>query len=133
MEQLQTILTPLIHEEGYTCWNTLIKAIQEHYEMDEVCKKITSKWDYEYKFSRSKKTLCALYAKQDVYGFMLIYGKKERAVFEEQRVSFPHPIQEVYDQTPTYHDGKWMMFTNFTQDDIPVFLQLLKIKRTWQK
>lgn len=129
------VLPSLIQAEGYVNWKALIEAIQQHYEieMDQQWRKIKLKWEYEYKFSRNKKTLCALYAKQDVYGFMLIFGQKERTIFEERRTQFLPSIQNVYDQTTTYHDGKWMMFTNFTQDDIPQFLQLLNIKRKWKK
>ena len=68
------------------------------------------KWIYEYKYRKGGKTLCALYAKEQTIGFMVILGKDERAKFESLREVFSNETQKIYDETTTFHDGKWLMF-----------------------
>jgi len=86
-------------------------------------------WTYEYKYRRGGKTLCALYAREDCIGFMVIFGKAEREKFEAVRAEFGTEIQRVYDESTTYHDGKWMMFMPQDTYMFPDFLKLLEIKR----
>lgn len=68
------------------------------------------KWIYEYKYRKGGKTLCALYAKEQTIGFLVILGKDERAKFESLRKVFSNETQKIYDETTTFHDGKWLMF-----------------------
>ena len=78
---------------------------------------------------RGGKTLCAFYARENCVGFMIILGKDERAKFEAEKETYSKEIQNLYDETKTYHDGKWFMFqpTDTTQFDD--YIRLLKIKR----
>lgn len=41
---------------------------------------------------------------------MVTLGKDERARFEADRSEYSESIQTVYDDSKTYHDGKWLMF-----------------------
>lgn len=85
------------------------------------------KWTYEYKYRRGGKTLCALYARQDCFGFMIIFGKDERKKVENIRNDLSAQTMEFYDTAETYHDGKWVMLNESVPiDDIRM---LLKIKR----
>ena len=90
--------------------------------MDRVWNKGGKAWDYEYKYRRGGKTLCALYARENCVGFLVILGKEERAKFEAERENYTKEVQ-------TNHDGKWIMFepadTSLFQD----FMRLLRIKR----
>ena len=38
-------------------------------------------------------------------------------------------VQTIYDETPTYHDGKWLMFEPVNTALFADFLRLLAIKR----
>ena len=86
-------------------------------------------WNYEYKYRRGGKTLCALYLKKGSSGFMVIFGKGEQEKFEENRQKFSSRIQEIYDSSTTYHDGKWMMFPADDSSLFDEYLNLLMIKR----
>ncbi len=87
------------------------------------------KWDYEYKYRRGGKTLCALYAKRDTFGFMVIFGKAEREAFEAARDTFGDKLRLAYDEAHTFHDGKWVMFYPEEESEIREFIRLLEIKR----
>ncbi|NFN85694.1 DUF3788 domain-containing protein [Clostridium sporogenes] len=86
-------------------------------------------WEYEYKYRRGGKTLCALYAKENCLGFMVILGKYERAKFETDKQNYSIELQKIYDETKTYHDGKWMMFELIDTSLFADIERLLLIKR----
>ncbi len=119
----------LVGQALYEAWQTLCCLIDERYEMDRLWSSGGKAWTYEYKYRRGGKTLCALYAREKCVGFMIILGKEERAKFEAEKDNYCEQIQKIYEETKTYHDGKWMMFH---LDDTTIFddlISLLSIKR----
>ena len=122
-------MTSLLGESRYKIWNQLNTRIQENYDMDHTWNTGGKAWKYEYKYRRGGKTLCAFYARENCVGFMIILGKDERAKFEAEKETYSKEIQNLYDETKTYHDGKWFMFqpTDTTQFDD--YIRLFKIKR----
>lgn len=121
-------LTALLGEPLRNVWNQLCDRIDELYEMDRLWNDGGKAWDLEYKYRRGGKTLCALYAKKDCFGFMVILGKDERARFESDRESYSEAVQKVYDDARTYHDGKWIMFEPTDDSQFDDYLRLLAIK-----
>lgn len=86
-------------------------------------------WTYEYKYRRGGKTLCSLYAKKTCVGFMIIFGKDERAKFEKIRDTLSDSVCSQYDQAKTYRDGKWVMFEPTDTSEFEDYIKLLAIKR----
>lgn len=119
----------LVGQSLYDVWNKLCALIDETYDMDRLWNKGGKAWKYEYKYRRGGKTLCALYAREKCVGFMIILGKAERLKFETDRDHYSKEVQEIYDQTQTYHDGKWMMFEPADTSLFSDFIRLLEIKR----
>lgn len=103
-------MTALIGEQLYAVWIALCKQIDANYDMECMWNSGGKAWTYEYKYRRGGKTLCALYAREKCFGFMVILGKAEREKFEAERENFSKEVQEIYDSATTYHDGKWIMF-----------------------
>ena len=122
-------MTALVGKPLYEVWNQLCALIEESYDMDRLWNQGGKVWTYEYKYRRGGKTLCALYARENCIGFMVILGKEERLKFETERGSYSEEVQSVYDESPTYHDGKWMMFEPADTSLFEDFIRLLKIKR----
>ena len=122
-------LTALVGKSLYEVWDQLCALIDEKYEMDRLWNTGGKAWKYEYKYRRGGKTLCALYARENCVGFMVILGKGERAKFEADRENYSKEVQELYDKANTYHDGKWIMFEPVDTSLFQDFLGLLKIKR----
>ena len=60
---------------------------------------------------------------------MVILGKEEREKFERDREDYSLEVRKVYDESRTYHDGKWMMFELTDESLFSDFMRLLKIKR----
>ena len=119
----------LIGESLYDVWNKLCALIDAKYEMECRWDKGGKAWKYEYKYRRGGKTLCALYARENRIGFMIILGKDERMKFEKNRDSFSKEVQMQYDRAQTYHDGKWIMFEPTDTCLFNDFISMLAIKR----
>lgn len=122
-------LEALTGKELYDLWTSLRQLIEEKYNMEQMWNHGGKKWTYEYKYRRGGKTLCALYAKEQTIGFMVILGKDERTKFESIREMFSNAAQKIYDETTTFHDGKWLMFELKDTSLFNDIERLLSIKR----
>ena len=67
-------MTALVGESLYHVWNQLNALIEKYYDMDRAWNPGGKAWTYEYKYRRGGKTLCALYARENCVGFMVILG-----------------------------------------------------------
>lgn len=122
-------LEALTGKELYDLWTSLRQLIKQKYNMEQMWNHGGKKWTYEYKYRRGGKTLCALYAKEQTIGFMVILGKDERTKFESMREMFSNAAQKIYDETTTFHDGKWLMFELKDTSLFNDIERLLSIKR----
>ena len=122
-------LTALVGQSLHDVWSKLCTLIDEKYDMAHLWNKGGKAWKYEYKYRRGGKTLCALYARENCIGFMVILGKEERLKFEADQDSYAKEVQETYSEAQTYHDGKWIMFEPVDTSLFDDFLRLLAIKR----
>ena len=125
----ESIMTDLLGKPLYDVWLSLCSVIDERYDMERSWNSGGKNWTYEYKYRRGGKTLCSLYARNNCVGFMIIFGKDERAKFEADRAAYSKETQAVYDKAQTYHDGKWMMFEPTDTALFDDFIRLLHIKR----
>ncbi|MEG0276135.1 MAG: DUF3788 domain-containing protein [Coprobacillus sp.] len=123
----------LMGESLYDVWVKLCVMIDSKYDMDCMWNNGGKKWTYEYKYRKGGKTLCALYAKENCFGFMVILGKDERTQFEENRSSYSMSVQDIYDNSQTFHDGKWLMFELTDTSLFEDMEKLLLIKRKQNK
>lgn len=122
------MLENLIGKELYNVWTSLCQLIEQKYNMEQLWNYGGKAWKYEYKYRKGGKTLCALYAKEQTLGFMVIFGKNERAKFDSQREVFSDETLKIYDGATTYHDGKWIMFELKDTSSFSDMEQLLSIK-----
>ncbi|MDE6001364.1 MAG: DUF3788 domain-containing protein [Clostridia bacterium] len=122
-------MTSLVSKPLYDVWNNLCVLIDDKYDMDCLWNKGGKAWKYEYKYRKGGKTLCALYAREKCIGFMIVLGKDERLKFEADKEIYSKEVQEIYDNTRTYHDGKWIMFEPTDASLFNDFIRLLSIKR----
>ena len=88
-------LEALIGKELYDIWTSLCQLIEQKYNMEQLWNHGGKKWIYEYKYRKGGKTLCALYAKEQTIGFLVILGKDERVKFESLREVFSNETQKI--------------------------------------
>ncbi len=122
-------MTALVGQSLYEVWDKLCALIDENYDIEHLWNQGGKAWKYEYKYRRGGKTLCALYARENCVGFMIVLGKDERLKFEANKKTFSKTAQEICDKTHTYHDGKWIMFEPTDTSLFNDFIRMLSIKR----
>ena len=122
-------MVTLIGKNLFGVWTKLCELIETNYDMERLWNSGGKAWKYEYKYRRGGKTLCALYAKENCCGLMIIFGKDERAKFEANSKSYSAEVQKIYADAKTYHDGKWVMFELKDTSLFPDMERLLLIKR----
>ena len=122
-------LEKLVGTDKVNIFYKIVDEITLLYDMDQTWNNGGKKWTYEYKFRKSGKTLCAFYFKENMLGFMIIFGKEERTKVEEIRNELSSDILETYDNAQTFHDGKWVMFNITDYSMIEDFKKLLFIKK----
>ncbi len=126
---METKLQDLLPKEILTKWYELTETIDSLYDVDKMWNKGFGDWDIEYKYRRGGKTLCTLYAKQDVATLLITYGKAERDKFEQIEKSVSGKIQVIYDNTESLHDGKWLWIPVDEALDVQDIIMMLRIKR----
>ena len=119
----QSTMTELLGQPLFEVWQELCSAVDEKYDMERLWNTGGKNWTYEYK------TLCSLYAKRNCVGFMIIFGKDERAKFEDIRDTLSDSVCRRYDEAKVYRDGKWVMFEPTSTSEFDDFMKLLAIKR----
>lgn len=122
-------LPQLLDPDTLKLWDALVTLINGLYDMEKTWDKGFGCWEAEHKYRRGGKTLCTLYAKEGSAVLLITLGKAEREKFEAQRGAFSRPLQRLYDETATYHDGKWLWIPldeRFCESDAE---RLLRIKR----
>ena len=126
-------MTDLVGERLYDIWKKLCAAIEEKYDTERIWNNGGKAWAYEYKYRRGSKTLCALYARKNCIGFMVILGKDERAAFEQDKESYAQEVRAAYENAQTFYDGKWIMLQPTDTLLLHDFIRLLAIKRKTNK
>ncbi len=122
-------ITNLLGQSLYAVWTHLRAFIDARYDMEQSWNSGGKSWIYEYKYRRGGKTLCSFCMRQNCLGFMVIFGKDEKAKFEADRDLYSQNVLLTYDSATTYHDGKWVMFTPVDDALFPDFERMLLIKR----
>ena len=89
-------MTILVGKPLYEIWTKLCALIDEKYDMERLWGSGGKAWTYEYKYRRGGKTLCALYARENCIGFMVILGKDERLKFENTREHYAPEVQTIF-------------------------------------
>lgn len=122
-------LSSMLSQETLAAWERLTAEIDALYDVERLWNKGFGDWIMEYKYRRGGKTLCTFYAKEGCANILITYGKAEREKFETIKGSVSLPIQSIYDETETLHDGKWLWIPinpDLRTDDV---ITMLKIKR----
>lgn len=83
----------------------------------------------ELKFKQGSKTILTIYIREDKFIFLIIFGKKERECFEVQKNEFSKYICDYYENSKTYHDGKWMFIDVSTIEQLEEIKKLIQIKK----
>ncbi|MFA7675736.1 MAG: DUF3788 domain-containing protein [Endomicrobiia bacterium] len=83
-------------------------------------------WVLRYKKSKS---FCTLIPEKGCLKIVIVFGVEERKKVDEVRSNLSVFVQKQYDDTVTYHDGKWLLLTVDSKEIIKNIEILLALKR----
>ena len=129
MESMKDQVNELLPDEVLRVWDKLTDNIDSLYDVDRLWNKGFGSWKVEYKYRRGGKTLCALYAKESFATLLITYGKPEREKFEAIKDSVSKQLRDIYENTETLHDGKWLWIPIDSRLNVEDVIEMLKIKR----
>ena len=101
-----------------------MKFMRGKYRLDEI-----GDGKDELKFRQVQKTILTIYVHEDRFTFLIIFGKKEREYFETVKSEYPQWFIDCYENTKTYHDGKWMYIDVTTMEQWEDVKKLILIKK----
>ncbi len=122
-------LNQLMEEDVFKTWCAINNFIKDNYDMDMLWDNGGKTGVFELKYRKSGKTFCALYPREKGMIALIILGKNEREKFETSRKDFSEYINNFYDNTRQYHDGKWLYLDVINNTLIADIERLLFIKK----
>ncbi len=122
-------LNQLMEEDVFKTWRAINNFIMDNYDMDMLWDNGGKTGVFELKYRKSGKTFCALYPREKGMRVLIILGKNEREKFETSRKDFSEYINNFYDDTRQYHDGKWLYLDIINNPVIADIERLLFIKK----
>jgi hypothetical protein len=64
-----------------------------------------------------------------LFSVLVVLGRAEREKFEERRYFWSPRLVKLYDESRTYHDGKWLTVPVSSADDRDEVMGLVGMKR----
>ena len=75
------------------------------------------------------KAFCSLVPAYRLLSVLVVLGGAEREKFEERRYSWSQRLVKLYDETRTYHDGKWLTIPVSSAAHRHEVIELVSVKR----
>jgi hypothetical protein len=122
-------LYSIMGEEKFKVWTEVNSFIEKNYNVESIWDKGGKTGIYELKYRKSGKTLCALYPRELGIRILIVFGKAEREKFENSRNEFAKYINDFYENTRQYHDGKWLFLDCNDKFSIEDIKKLILIKK----
>lgn len=83
-------------------------------------------WALRYRETRA---FCSLLPAYRLLSVLVVLGRAEREKFEERRYFWSPSLVKLYDESRTYHDGKWLTVPILSMDDRNEVTDLMSMKR----
>lgn len=122
-------LNQLMGEDIFKTWSAINNFIKDNYDMEMIWDNGGKAGVFELKYRKGGRTFCALYPREKGICILIIFGKNEREKFEASRGNFSTYINNLYDNTHQYHDGKWLCLDITNSSLIEDIERLLLIKK----
>jgi hypothetical protein len=122
-------LNSIMGEENFKVWSEVNCFIEKNYNVEYMWDKGGKTGIYELKYRKSGKTLCALYPRELGMLILIVFGKAEREKFENSRIEFTKYVNDFYENTRQYHDGKWLYLDYDSNLSIEDIKKLILIKK----
>jgi hypothetical protein len=114
-------------------WKSLRAFIEANYGIEPVVKFGGKKYGWLVNYRKGGRPLCDLYPEQGAFTALVVLGKKEVEQVEASLEEFSPATGELFQNTPQFHDGRWLWLRLTDPAQLADVQRLLKIKRPIRK
>jgi hypothetical protein len=111
------------------CWNVLQRYLQETYLVEPVTKFGGAKYGWEVSYRKGGRPLCDLYPESGAFTVLVVLGAKEAAQALAALDSFGPTVRACLENTPAFHDGRWLWIRVREARDVDDIQHLVLMKR----
>ena len=126
-------MASFIGESAKEAWQEIRRFIEDSYSLEPETIFYGEKYGWTVRYRKSGKTLCSLFPEKGGFTVLIILGKKESDKFFSLRDELSSKIQELFNNTKQYHDGRWLWIRLLTKSDTDDVKKLLQIKKKPRK
>jgi inhibitor of KinA sporulation pathway (predicted exonuclease) len=111
------------------CWIALDQFLRETYQVEPELKFGGTKYGWVLSYRKGGRPLCDLYPENGAFTVLIVLGGKEAAQALAELDSFGPTVRGYLENTPAYHDGRWLWIRVQQSRDIADIQRLLLMKR----
>ncbi len=118
-----------IGEPAVNVFDRLISFLDQHYDFTREIYFGGKNYGVMVRYRKSGKTLLGIFPERNGFSIVLVYGKKEVALFEANRLNFSQYLCQIFDNTKQYHDGRWLLIRVEDEQYYDQLLKMIAIKK----
>jgi len=118
-----------IGQKNVPAWKDLREYLKRAYEIEPELLFYGKKYGWAYKYRKSSKTLCALFAEKGAFTVLITLGKKELEKLDPDLPKLSKKMQDLISSTQLLHDGKWLWIRLPNVGNVEDIKTILQVKR----
>ncbi len=111
------------------CWTALHHFLQETYQIEPETKFGGARYGWQTSFRKGGRPLCDLYPDIGAFTVLVVLGGKEAAQALSELDSFGSNVRACLENTPAFHDGRWLWIRVQEPRDVEDVERLVLMKR----
>lgn len=123
-EEILTAITSPLND----CWAALDAFLRDTYQVDSE-PVFGPSYGWSYRYRKGGRPLCEVYPEHDSFTVQVVLGKKEAEQALAQADLLGPNVRSRLENTPAYHDGRWLFIQVQDPRDIEDIQRLVLIKR----
>lgn len=111
------------------CWTALNQSIRTIYGLEPELKFGGKKYGWLLSYRAGGRPLCDLYPEANAFTALVVLGGKEASAALAMLDSFGPNVRACLENTPAFHDGRWLWIRVQAPEDHDDIMRLLLLKR----
>ncbi|MFZ5820528.1 MAG: DUF3788 domain-containing protein [Chloroflexota bacterium] len=108
-------------------WQQLLQFVADNYQLPDDLSFGGKKYGWNIWYRKGGKTLASLYPQKDYFVAQVVLGKEQ--VEKAFQLQLGKNVRTALEETPQFHDGRWLFIQVRSEEDVRDVQELLRIKR----
>lgn len=118
-----------IGQPANDCWLALSRFLAETYAVEGETKFGGAKYGWVLSYRKGGRPLCDMFPEKGAFTALVVLGGKEAALALAELPSFGPNVRACLENTPAFHDGKWLWIRVQDRRDVEDIQRLVLMKR----